>query len=134
MAPSEYATMEPSELHDKLIESRKELFNLRFQKATGQLDNTARLGHLRKDIARILTVLRQQELGIEEPVLLPVAGEVAGAKLSGRSARRAETGGAEVDEVDEEVDDMDEVHGATGATGATGAGDGAVLDEDEEEV
>ncbi|HTW98414.1 MAG TPA: 50S ribosomal protein L29, partial [Acidimicrobiales bacterium] len=46
MTPSEYTGMEPSELEDKLLESRKELFNLRFQKATGQLDNTARLGRV----------------------------------------------------------------------------------------
>jgi large subunit ribosomal protein L29 len=65
MAASEYAGMERSELEDKLAESRKELFNLRFQKATGQLDNTARLGHVKKDVARLLTVLRQQDLGID---------------------------------------------------------------------
>ncbi len=62
MAPSEYASMERSELEDKLTESRRELFNLRFQKATGQLDNTARLGHVKKDVARILTELRRQDL------------------------------------------------------------------------
>jgi len=86
MAPSEFAAMETSELHDKLVESRKELFNLRFQKATGQLDNTARLGRVRKDVARILTVLRQQELGIEpEP-----AADLAVAPAA--RSRRAETG------------------------------------------
>lgn len=62
MAPSEYAAMERSELEDKLAESRKELFNLRFQRATGQLDNTARIGNVKKDVARILTELRQQDL------------------------------------------------------------------------
>ncbi|MGH8987517.1 MAG: 50S ribosomal protein L29 [Acidimicrobiales bacterium] len=67
MPAFEYSGMERSELLDKLLESRKELFNLRFQKATGQLDNTARLGHVKKDVARILTVLRNQELGAGEP-------------------------------------------------------------------
>jgi len=59
MARSEYLGLEPSELEDKLAESRRELFNLRFQKATGQLDNTARIGQVKKDVARILTALRQ---------------------------------------------------------------------------
>ena len=62
MAVSEYAAMEQSEIEDKLAESRKELFNLRFQKATGQLDNTSRIAHVRKDVARLLTVLRQRDL------------------------------------------------------------------------
>ncbi|NLE73680.1 MAG: 50S ribosomal protein L29 [Actinobacteria bacterium] len=44
------------ELEQKLMQSREELFNLRFQHATGQLDNTARLNQVRRDIARILTV------------------------------------------------------------------------------
>lgn len=62
--PSELATMEPQELEDRLSESRRELFNLRFQLATGQLDNSARLGHVRKEVARILTYLRQHDLAI----------------------------------------------------------------------
>lgn len=50
------------ELQTKLAETKEELFNLRFQNATGQLDNYKRLGELRKDIARIKTILRQREL------------------------------------------------------------------------
>ena len=49
-------------------ESKEELFNLRFQHATGQLENTARLKAVKRDIARMYTVLRERELGItEEP-------------------------------------------------------------------
>jgi large subunit ribosomal protein L29 len=48
------------QLNDQLIELRKEQFNLRFQRATGQLENTARVRQIRRDIARIKTVLRQQ--------------------------------------------------------------------------
>jgi large subunit ribosomal protein L29 len=66
MAVSELATMELGELEDKLAEARKELFNLRFQLATGQLDNSARIRHVRKEVARILTYLRQHELAEEE--------------------------------------------------------------------
>lgn len=50
------------ELQERFEESKEELFNLRFQLATNQLDNTARLGEVRKDVARIATVIRQQEL------------------------------------------------------------------------
>ena len=50
------------ELQERFEESKEELFNLRFQLATNQLDNTSRLGELRKDVARIATVIRQQEL------------------------------------------------------------------------
>ena len=50
------------ELEDRLAEAKAELFNLRFQLATNQLDNTARLRELRRDIARLATVIREQEL------------------------------------------------------------------------
>ena len=50
------------ELVERLREQKQELFNLRFQNATGQLDNYKRLGELRKDVARIKTVLREREL------------------------------------------------------------------------
>jgi large subunit ribosomal protein L29 len=50
------------ELIEKLAEAKEELFNLRFQLATNQLDNTARLRTLRREVARIATVLREQEI------------------------------------------------------------------------
>jgi large subunit ribosomal protein L29 len=52
------------ELVTKLGEAKEELFNLRFQVATGQLDNNRRLQTVRRDIARIYTVMRERELGI----------------------------------------------------------------------
>ncbi|WP_127783979.1 50S ribosomal protein L29 [Rhodococcus sp. X156] len=52
------------ELVSKLRESKEELFNLRFQTATGQLDNNRRLRTVRRDIARIYTVMRERELGL----------------------------------------------------------------------
>ena len=54
------------ELTDKLRESKEELFNLRFQSATGQLENTARLKAVKHDIARMYTILRERELGISQ--------------------------------------------------------------------
>jgi len=52
------------ELVDKLRQAKEELFNLRFQSATGQLDNNARLRTVKHDIARIYTVMRERELGL----------------------------------------------------------------------
>ena len=52
------------ELHAKLAEAKEELFNLRFQMATGQLSNNRRLRVVRQEIARVYTVLRERELGL----------------------------------------------------------------------
>ena len=52
------------DLEGKLREAKEELFNLRFQAATGQLESHGRLGAVKKDIARIYTVVRERELGI----------------------------------------------------------------------
>jgi large subunit ribosomal protein L29 len=54
------------ELATRLVEARQELFNLRFQHVTGQLDNYARLGQLRKEIARLETILRENEIAAAE--------------------------------------------------------------------
>ncbi len=62
MKPSEIQGLEVSEINDKLKDARSELFNLRFQLATGQLDNTGRIGMVKKDIARLQTELRAREL------------------------------------------------------------------------
>jgi large subunit ribosomal protein L29 len=59
---SDLAVLDEAELVGRLGEAQRELFNLRFQLATGQLDNTARLGQVRRDVARLLTVLRQREI------------------------------------------------------------------------
>ena len=60
-------------LVDELRKAKEELFNLRFQSATGQLDNHGRLRAVRKDIARIYTVMRERELGITEGPAGPAA-------------------------------------------------------------
>lgn len=49
-----------AELKEELVSAKKELFNLRFQNATSQLDNTSRIGEVRKNIARIQTVITEQ--------------------------------------------------------------------------
>lgn len=53
-----------SELQDELVNAKKELFNLRFQNATNQLDNTSRIKDVRKNIARIQTIKTQKEQGL----------------------------------------------------------------------
>lgn len=52
------------ELNDELVSAKKELFNLRFQNATNQLNNTARIKEVRKNIARIQTVITQKQKGL----------------------------------------------------------------------
>lgn len=62
MRAVELRGMTYKELNEALGESKEELFNLRFQLATNQLDNTARISVVRKEIARISTVMREQEI------------------------------------------------------------------------
>ena len=58
--------MSNADLESKLRESKEELFNLRFQSATGQLESHGRLRTVKRDIARIYTVVRERELGIRQ--------------------------------------------------------------------
>jgi len=64
LTADELRSSSPEELSSKLAEAKEELFNLRFQSATGQLESHGRLRAVRKEIARIYTVLRERELGI----------------------------------------------------------------------
>jgi large subunit ribosomal protein L29 len=65
MKAKELVELSTEELLEKEADFRQELFNLRFQLATGQLENTARIKTVRKNIARVKTVLRQAELAQE---------------------------------------------------------------------
>jgi large subunit ribosomal protein L29 len=65
MKPNEYRDLEDSDLEQKLKDTRAELFNLRFQLATGQLDNTGRIAIVKRDIARLHTELRARELAAQ---------------------------------------------------------------------
>ena len=62
MRPSEIRNLTQVELGRHLDESYQEMFNLRFQYATGQLKNTARLGEVRREIARLRSIMREREL------------------------------------------------------------------------
>ena len=65
MSVADLRDMTTDELTEALLEAKEERFNLRFQVATNQLDNTARLTAVKKEIAQILTVLRERELAEE---------------------------------------------------------------------
>ena len=66
MNASELRDLTYEELIEKMAEAKEELFNLRFQMATNQLDNTTRLRQVRREVARIATTMRQQEIAAWE--------------------------------------------------------------------
>jgi large subunit ribosomal protein L29 len=78
---TELRELDDEELESRLSEYRREMLNLRFQLATGQLDNITRLSVVRKDVARVLTILRDREIALAE-------GRDAGPVISSRPARR----------------------------------------------
>jgi large subunit ribosomal protein L29 len=89
-------TQPEQELITKLKEAKEELFNLRFQAATGQLENHGRLRAVKREIARIYTVMRERELGIiqfvEEaaPAADGEAADEAGEETAEESAERSD--------------------------------------------
>jgi large subunit ribosomal protein L29 len=95
LAPTELDTFENDRLVDELKKAKEELFNLRFQSATGQLESHGRLRAVKRDIARIYTVIRERELGIRAtpaPVEKPVkATKAAAPKKTTKQADEAET-------------------------------------------
>jgi large subunit ribosomal protein L29 len=78
MKATELADLDAEQLAEKLAEAKEDLFGLRFQNVTGQLDNQHRLREVRRDIARILTVMRQRELAGEEVPTVTAAPRPAG--------------------------------------------------------
>lgn len=114
---AELAELDDDELQNRLASARRELLNLRFQVATGQLDNTERLGAVRRDIARALTILRARDLSEElvelEPLVLTPARRLP-IDTSGGVDEDAEVEDDETDEHDHEHDDHehDEIEGS----------------------
>jgi large subunit ribosomal protein L29 len=88
-ALSELREMDDDELVTRLVEARQELFNFRFQHVTGQLDNYARLGEVRKEIARINTLLRQREIEAAEREVEEAPAPVVDESPATTDARRA---------------------------------------------
>ncbi|WP_136708475.1 50S ribosomal protein L29 [Agromyces sp. H66] len=88
LAPSELDTFEDERLVDELKKAKEELFNLRFQAATGQLESHGRLRAVKRDIARIYTVIRERELGIRATPA-PVEAKAAPAKKTKKAKAEA---------------------------------------------
>ena len=79
MKAGDVRVMTPDQLSDELMKLKKEQFNLRFQRATGQLENTGRVREVRRDIARIKTIAAQKRAGTE-----PAAAKKAPAKAKAK--------------------------------------------------
>ena len=112
------AMLDGDELTTRLGESRRELFNLRFQLATGQLDNPSRVGQVRREVARMLTVLREREiLEAEGAYVAPSAAEheAARSKLAAEDAEREDKAAARKAALEAEGEDgaidLDHEHG-----------------------
>ena len=111
LAPIELDTFEDDRLVEELRKAKEELFNLRFQSATGQLDNHGRLRAVKRDIARIYTVIRERELGIRAtPSPVEVAPKAAKATKAPKKTKKADAEApaalADTDEAD--TDESDE--------------------------
>jgi large subunit ribosomal protein L29 len=98
LASNELDTFEDERLIDELKKAKEELFNLRFQSATGQLESHGRLRAVKRDIARIYTVIRERELGIratpvvsEAPAKKPAAAKKSTKKSEADAPADAET-------------------------------------------
>ncbi|MFJ3956159.1 50S ribosomal protein L29 [Arthrobacter sp. NPDC090010] len=98
LAPAQLDGLDSERLVAELRKAKEELFNLRFQSATGQLENHGRLKSVKRDIARIYTVLRERELGIRpEPAPVVEAKEEKKAKKASKKAEAAEAATTEED-------------------------------------
>ena len=88
MKASDARAMTVDQLDDEVLKLKKEQFNLRFQRATGQLENTSRVRVVRRDIARMKTIARQKRLG-DEPTLKPAEAKAKPerAKTEGKAER-----------------------------------------------
>lgn len=82
MKVSDIREQTTEELEAKLNDIKKNLFNLKFQKAIGQLENTQAIGNLKRDIARVGTLIREKELGINQ--------QIKAKKKSGKKSKAAE--------------------------------------------
>ena len=80
LGSNELDTFDNERLVEELRKAKEELFNLRFQSATGQLESHGRLRAVKRDIARIYTIIRERELGIRAAAVAPAAKPATKAK------------------------------------------------------
>jgi len=104
LAPVELDTFEDERLVDELKKAKEELFNLRFQSATGQLESHGRLRAVKRDIARIYTVIRERELGIRAT---PAPVEVAPKATKAAAKKKTTKVDADADATEIAVDTTD---------------------------
>ncbi|PDQ35646.1 MAG: 50S ribosomal protein L29 [Candidatus Lumbricidophila eiseniae] len=96
LAAGELDTFEAERLVAELKKAKEELFNLRFQSATGQLESHGRIRAVKRDIARIYTIIRERELGIRAtPVVAEVVKTEKPKRATADAAVKAETAGAD---------------------------------------
>ena len=96
LTPEQLRGLEDAPLADALAEAKKELFNLRFQSATGQLDSHGRLRAVKRDIARLYTVIRERELGISaSPAPVEKAADKKKSKKADEAAKAPEAQASE---------------------------------------
>jgi large subunit ribosomal protein L29 len=118
MKPEELRTLDAEELDGKLKDARRELYELRFKLAVGQLDNHRQIRQVRKDIARILTIVHQRRWeGWEDETEEPVAEAGVGARRAAPASGEAEV--AEADTAEPAIAEPDDV-GARRASPASG--------------
>src|SRR3954451_20939177 len=109
LAPDSLRGFDDERLLEELRKAKEELFNLRFQSATGQLENHGRLRAVRRDIARIYTIMRERELGIsagpqEEPMTENTSSTTAAAEeQTARGYRKQRRGYVVSDKMDKTV-------------------------------
>ncbi|MCU1416207.1 MAG: ribosomal protein [Schumannella sp.] len=101
LAPVELDTFEDDRLVDELKKAKEELFNLRFQSATGQLESHGRLRAVKRDIARIYTVIRERELGIRATPVVSEAPAKAPKKAAAPKKSEAADAAAETETAEE---------------------------------
>lgn len=101
LAPVELDTFDNERLLEELKKAKEELFNLRFQSATGQLESHGRLRAVKRDIARIYTIIRERELGIRAtPVAAPVEAPAKAEKKTKKAKAEAPTEDAAAEAVE----------------------------------
>jgi large subunit ribosomal protein L29 len=113
LAPNQLRGLDDTKLADELKKAKEELFNLRFQSATGQLDNHGRLRAVKRDIARIYTEMRERELGIgSAPVAEPVVETADDTKADKKAKKAAKADDDKADKAEKKAKKADKAEQA----------------------
>jgi large subunit ribosomal protein L29 len=91
MKASDARAMSIDQIDDEVLKLKKEKFNLRFQRATGQLENTSRVRVVRRDIARLKTIARQKRAGAPEPTMKSASAAAAKPKRAPKAKAKSKS-------------------------------------------